>query len=153
MSSTGTNGLIEQMLAAAAAVVCWLLPPLVVRASSRSIDGQEDFEEHVLCNVVARILCRAIRAGRINSTVPLTMHDVVVDISQEECFAHATRRRSCSPPPPGIATFHYKFIAVKRELVKLDYIPDWLWREIRDSIMPSLKMMMPRWNRRTNGSR
>ena len=37
-----------------------------------------------------------------------------------------------SHPPPGIATFHYKFIAVKRELVKLDYIPDWLWREIRD---------------------
>ena len=95
------------------------------RESDLKADGPEDFEEHVLCNVVARILFRARGAGRVNSTVPLTMRDVV-DISQD-CYDKAAVRFTS-----GVTTFHYKFIAVKRELMKLDYIPDSLWREIRD---------------------
>ena len=50
----------------------------------------------------------------------------VVDISQD-CYDKAAVRFTS-----GVTTFHYKFIAVKRELMKLDYIPDSLWREIRD---------------------
>ena len=109
---------IEQILTVVLAIA-------IDHESKLKVDGPDDFEEHVLCNVVARILCRAIRAGCVNSTVPLTRRDVV-DISQE-CYDKAAVRFT-----PGTTTFHYKFIAVKRELVKLDYIPDALWREIRD---------------------
>ena len=79
----------------------------------------------MLLNVVAKLLCRAIHDGRINSDVPLTTSDVV-DISLE-----VVNEAEEKWPNPHVA-FEDKFILVKRELVDTGYIPASLWREIQE---------------------
>ena len=115
------------------------------------IDGVEDFEKHVLLNVVGRLLCKAIRAekmpldtGHVNA-----ISDSVYE-KAEEMFYPSAR-------------FVYKFVAVKRELKNLSIITDSLWREIREDciVLPirreyhavvQMKMSKTRLHLRTSAS-
>ena len=101
-----------------------VLAILIDHESQLKVDGPENFEEHVLLDVVGRLLCRAIKDGRINSIAPLSISDVV-DISQDVFDEAATTWGTGT-------TFVRKFVAVKRELMKLDYIPASLWQAIQD---------------------
>ena len=128
---------IEHILTAVLAII-------IDQEKTLKIDGPEDFEKHMLLNVVSRLVCRAI----------IDMDDVVA-ITESVCDKAAEMFHSS-------VTFIYKFNGVKRELKKLKLIPDWLWCEIRDdtycrseaSVMPSFKMKT-RWrpNRRVARTR
>ena len=104
---------IEHILTAVLAII-------IDQEKTLKIDGPEDFEKHMLLNVVSRLVCRAIRA----ENMPLDMSDVVK--ITESVYEKAAERFHSS------VTFTYKFKGVKRELEKLKLIPDSLWCEIRD---------------------
>ena len=97
-----------------------VLAIIIDQEKTLKIDGPEDFEKHMLLNVVSRLVCRAIRA----ENMPLDMDDVVA--ITESVYDKAAEMFHSS------VTFIYKFNGVKRELKKLKLIPDWLWCEIRD---------------------
>ena len=84
------------------------------------IDGVEDFEKHVLLNVVGRLLIKAITAEKM----PLDAGHV--NVISDSVYEKAEEMFYPS------ARFIYKFVAVKRELKSLSIITDSLWREIRD---------------------
>ena len=68
-----------------------VLAIIIDQEKTLKIDGPEDFEKHMLLNVVSRLVCRAIRA----ENMPLDMDDVVA-ITES---VYTTRPRRCSTPP------------------------------------------------------
>ena len=104
---------IEHMLTAVLAII-------IDQEKTLKIDGPDDFEKHMLLNVVSRLICRAIRA----ENMPLDMDDVVA-------ITESVYDKAAEMFHPSV-TFIYKFNGVKRELKKLKLIPDSLWCEIRD---------------------
>ena len=97
-----------------------VLAIIIDQEKTLKIDGPDDFEKHMLLNVVSRLICRAIRA----ENMPLDMDDVVA--ITESVYDKAAEMFHSS------VTFIYKFNGVKRELKKLKLIPNSLWCEIRD---------------------